>query len=194
MLPDFPEVRTHMSEILKRRFHQRVAEGTGVLQKMKSRPLHEGNRLEFHRYDSSVDRVEMKPIGSKLQLRLDDFRRKGPEAVLEALDKTAADIAQKQSRFFFKRLDEICDETGQSVDAKGQPLSWDLIIQQLETIDIDFDENGRPILPTFIPTPRAPVAFAKIEPSDEENERFERLIEDKRAAWRDRESDRRLVG
>ena len=193
MLPDFPRVRTHVSEILKKWFHDRVAQRTGILQKMKARPVHEGNKVELHRYDGSVECVAMKTVRSKLQLRLEDFEQKGLEAVLEALDKTAVELAQGQSRLLFERLDEICDETGQSVDAEGRPLSWDLIIEGFETIDIDFDEEGNPMLPTIVSSPQMQAALGQIERSDEQKERFDKLIEKKRAAWRERESDRRLV-
>lgn len=193
MLPDFPSVRRHASDILRKWFQKRVSQRTGVLQQMKPRPLEEGDKLEFHRLDGSVDRVPMKRVGSRLELHLDDFRDKGLQAVLEALDRTAADLAEKQSKAFFRRLEEVCDEAGQTFDAEGHPLSFELLTELLSTMDIDFDEKGAPLLPTLMSSPRAREMFTKMEITDEQEERFEKVIEEKRAAWRDRESNRRLV-
>lgn len=193
MLPDFPDVRKHASEILMKWFQRRVFQRTGVLQEMKPRRLEEGHRVEFHRLDGTVDHVEMNCVRSKLELRLDHFREKGLQAVLEALDRTAADLAQKQSRFFFKRLDEVCDEAGQTVDGKGRPVSFDVMIELLDKMDIDFDDAGNPVLPTLISSRKVQESFEKLETTDEQNKRFDKLIEEKRFAWRDRESNRRLV-
>jgi len=193
MLPDFPSVRRQVSDILEKWFYKRVSQRTGVLQEMRARPLHEGHKLEFHRLDGSVDHVPMKRVGSRLELKLDDFRDRGFQAVLEALDKTAAHLAEKQSEFFFKRLEEVCDESGQTLDAQGRPPSFDLLIELLNTVDIDFDDRGRPLLPTLISSPAVRESFNQVDITEEQRKRLEQVIEEKRAAWRDRESNRRLV-
>jgi hypothetical protein len=194
MLPDFPNVRKQASAILERWFHKRVSQRTGVLQQMRARPLHEGDKLEFHRLDGSVDHVPMKRVGSRLELRLDDFQEKGLQAVLESLDKTAAHLAQKRSEFFFKRLEQVCDESGQTLDVLPQmELDIPRLIELLNTVDIDFDDKGRPLLPTLISSPAVRESFEKADITDAQRKRFEQVIEEKRAAWRDRESNRRLV-
>jgi hypothetical protein len=193
MLPDFPDVRKHASEFLMKLFQRRVSQRTGVLQEMKPRQLEEGDTVEFHRVDGTVDHVKMNCVRSELKLQLDRLQDRGLQAVLEALDKTATDLAQKQSKFFFRRLEEICDEAGQTADGKGRPMSFDVIIELLDKMDIDFDDVGNPVLPTPVDSRGKRGALDKLEITDEQNERFRRLIEEKRFAWRDRESNRRLV-
>lgn len=193
MLPDFPKVRDHASEILKKWFHGRVSMRTGIMQKMKGRVLHEGNQIELHRSDGSIDLVTMEPQRSEFRLELKEFEKLGLEAVMKALDKTAIDVADKQTRFFFKSLNKICDESGQTFDAQGKSISYELIFQLLEGVDIDFDNRGNPLFPTLISNKKVKEYFDKVEMTEEQKERFERLIEQKRSEWRDRESDRRLV-
>ena len=126
-------------------------------------------------------------------MTLEEFEKFGLNAVLKTLDKTASDVAEKQTKFFFSRLDAICEESGQTSDAKGRPMSYDLIFEMLEGFDIDFDDRGSPLLPTIISSQKIKSCFDKVEMTDEQKERFEELIEQKRSEWRDRESNRRLV-
>jgi len=193
MLPDFPKVRIFAHEILMTRFHKQVFQETGIMRDIPKEEIHEGNRVELHRYDGSTQKVSMKPTVSEMRLERDKFKKKGLSAVLEAMDQTAADIARKQTKYFFEQLDDICDQAGQTYDAKGQPLSYDLILKQFEMIEIDFDENDQPLMPTIVSDPKVQEKFGKLEITKEQKKRFEEIIEQKRSEWHYRESHRKLV-
>ena len=192
MLPDFPKVRKFAHEILVARFHKQVQE-TGIMQGLPKEKIHEGNRVELHRYDGTKQKVSMKSTVSEMRLERDKFEEKGLPAVLEAMDQTAADMAEKQTKDFFEQFDDICEQAGQTYDAKGQPLSFDLILDLLETIQIDFDENGQPLMPTLVSGREIQEKFDKLEMTKEQEKRFEEIIEQKRSEWHYRESDRKLV-
>ncbi len=193
MLPDFPKVRMFTKDILMKRFNKQVFQKTGIMQNMPIEELHEGNRVVLHRYDGSTQRVSMKAIGSEMRLERDEFIENGLKAIIEAMDKTAGSIARKQTKCFFKQLDDICVETGQTYDAKGQPLSYDMILNQFETFDIDFDNNGQPLMPTIIAPPKLQEKFENLEITKKQEKRFEEIIEQKRSEWHYRESNRKLV-
>ena len=193
MFPEFPKVRDYANNILGKWFYGRVSKKTGVLQEMKKRILHEGDKVELHRSDGSVDLVAMESQRSEIRLELEEFKEFGLNAVLKTLDKTACDVAEKQIKFFFGKLNETCEESGQVFDAKGRPLSYDLIFEMLEGFDIDFDDRGNPLFPTLFSSPQIKYYLDKAEMTDEQNERFKELIQQKRSEWRDRESNRRLV-
>jgi hypothetical protein len=193
MLPDFPEVRKFAQEILTKRFQKQVFQRSGIMQDIPKEVLYEGDRVELHRYDGSVQVVSMEPTKSELRLEENEFRKKGLGAVIEAMDKTAADMAEEQTKSFFRQLDEICKESGQTYDAKGQSLSYDLVLTALETTDIDFDAKGEPILPTLVTGSQMYEKIKNLEITKEQKERFEEIIERKRNDWRERESNRKLV-
>jgi len=194
MLPDFPKVRKFADEILMRWFQRRMFQKTGIMQDIIKEVMHEGNRVELHRYDGTISKVSIGATESEFRLEKEEFEKKGLGAVIEAMDKTAADMAKKQSELFFQQLDEIVEETGQKIDAKGRPLSLDLFLETLEMMPIDFDENGEPLMPAILSSPSFKEKFDRLEETDEQRERFEELIERKRSDWRERESDRKLVG
>jgi hypothetical protein len=101
MLPDFPKVRKFADEILMNWFRRRVFQKSGVMQDIPAEVLHEGNRVELHRYDGSVQVISMKPTASELRLEKNEFQKKGLGAVIGAMDRTAADMARKQTKPFF---------------------------------------------------------------------------------------------
>jgi hypothetical protein len=193
MLPDFPKVREYTSNLLHESFEQHVAAQTGVMRDIKAVMMHEGHRMKLVRSDGSIEQHPMKKMETTIRLGKDDLEKKGLQAVLEAMNEAAADLAEKQSRFFFQRLEETLEGTGQTCDAGGRPFTFDLMLQALEMVDIDFDEQGNPILPTLVSGRAAWEAAQKWIVTDEQRKQHKELIERKRLAWRERESNRRLV-
>jgi len=194
MLPDFPKVRAGATKILEAWFEGRRGQRLGIMQQMKNVVMHEGHRTSLHRWDGSVEQKPMKKLGAPIRLMREDLEKKGLGAVLEALDKTAQDIADKQGKFFFQRLNETLEETGQTLDAQGQPLTFDLVLDLFEKMEFDFDEHGQPVWPTMMCNPLMLEKVRKWEVTDEQKARLAALVEKKRLAWRDREGDRKLVG
>ncbi|MCK4818719.1 hypothetical protein KA005_23305, partial [bacterium] len=95
-------------------------------------------------------------------------------------------------------LNEVTAKTGNVVDAGGQPLSHELLLKTLETIQLDFDDNGKPIMPTLVVSPqqyeKIKVKNIEWENDPECQKQFEQMMNRKRKEWHDRESNRKLVG
>lgn len=195
MLPDMPTVRDYGQQWLDYHFFLKMAKNTGFMQAMRQpEPLQEGNKNKLLRYDGTIDDVPMKSSGAKVEIKLDDLDQHGIKEVIKVIDKAAQDIAKQQSKNFFERLNQICDETGQVYDNKGKPLTFDSILDLLDSMPIDFDEDGQPIMPSILAGSRVIEKLIKQEPSDEQIERQKEIIGRKFSEWRDRESNRRLVG
>ena len=160
---------------------------------IKAVVMHEGHRMELRRSDGSIERRLLKNIGTAIRIHTDDLEKRGLQAVLAAMEVAAADLAEKQSRFFFERLNETLEEAGQTRDAGGKPFTFDLMLEALEMVDIDFDEHGQPIWPTFLCGRAHYETAQKWVLTDEQKQKDEELVERKRLAWRERESNRRLV-
>ena len=193
MLPDFPGVREQANKLLGHRFQQQVAAGTGVMREIRTVVMHEGHRMELHRADGSTERRSLKKMGTTISIRTDDLARDGLQAVLAAMDVAATDLADKQSSFFYARLDETIDEAGQSLDAGGRPFTWDVLLEGLEIVDIDFDVRGQPMWPTLMCGRALYETAQKWVLTDDHERKYKELVERKRIAWREREGDRKLV-
>ena len=97
------------------------------------------------------------------------------------------DISESQrkslARQFFKNLSEITDATGRSVNAKGQPLTVDLILDLIEKVEFGFDDDGNPQYPTLVLPPAAIERLKHLKFTPEQEKRREQIIEEKRARF-----------
>ena len=107
-----------------------------------------------------------------------------------------SDISESQrkslARHFFKNISEITDATGQSVDAKGQPLTVDLILDLLEKVEFGFDDDGNPQYPTLVLPPAAIERLKTLKFTPEQEQRRTQIIEEKRARFNASKRTRRL--
>jgi len=194
MLPDFPDASKFVKEYLIRFLYRRIATKTGWMQAMEPpEPIREGSKVVFHRYDGSIDNVPMKLSSGKMTIKCDDLEEKGLTAVLESIEQVANDMANQQSKFFIERLNEICKESGQVCDNQGRPFTFETLLNLLESIDIDFNEQGQPQMPTIMAGPSIIEKVKDLKPTHEQDEKYNEIISRKYIEWRDRESNRRLV-
>lgn len=80
----------------------------------------------------------------------------------------------------FAIMGKICDESGNAVDAKGLPFSWDQVIDGIEKILIHFDESGQARLPKVIVPPEMKEKIDAIPMTAEQAARFNSVIARKR--------------
>nr|WP_128796295.1 hypothetical protein [Corallococcus coralloides] len=92
----------------------------------------------------------------------------------------------------FGGIDKILSEAGQAVDAQGQPLSVEWVIKALEKIELNFDDEGNPQMPTLIAHPSTTKHLAANPPTAEEQKQIEALIERKRQEFNARRRVRKL--
>ena len=189
-----PAVRDYGQQWLMYNFFLNISRNTGFMQVMRQpETLKEGNKNKLLRYTGTIDDVPMKEIGTKIEINTKDLDRHGLKEVLKVLDKAARDMALQQSETFFERLNQICDETGNVYDNKGRPVTFDSILDILDSMPIDFNENGQPEFPSIVAGQRVINEIIKKEPTNEQIKRQNEIIKRKYSEWRDRESDRRLV-
>ncbi len=193
LLPDLTSIRKELDELLVEFLQRRSRARSGVMHQIKNVVMYECQGYEQHRSDGSVDNQGLAPIEGTIRLDPREIEQKGFTAVLEAYDQAAAKLGDAMKEYFFHRMDEIVTEAGQSWDAGGRQLSPELIFECYEKLDIDFDSKGMPCLPTLVVPPSMADRISKWNMTDEQQSRFEQIIEQKRLAWRNRESDRRLV-
>jgi len=93
---------------------------------------------------------------------------------------------------FFKSIFEITDATDRTINAKGQPLTADLILDLMEKVEFGFDDDGNPQYPTLFLPPAAIEKLKGLKPTPEQEQRWKRIIEEKRARFNASKRSRRL--
>lgn len=149
------------------------------------RPDGEENETKFHAFSADSEIPSKTLLYSSLN------------EILECFIPVAEAMAKDHEKMFFETMDEVTKKTGNIVHGGGQPLSHEKILEVLEVIQIDFDSDGSPIMPTMIISPAMEPRLKELmnDPSAKEFEAKQNaIIERKRLEWRDREANRTLVG
>jgi len=94
---------------------------------------------------------------------------------------------------FFSNVSDICDAAGQTVVAGEHEMNLDLLREAMESIEITFNDDGSPNLPTLVVHPTVAERLAELPPPTAEQERrFDEMMERKRREFFDRRRTRRL--
>ncbi|MCU1308556.1 MAG: hypothetical protein JWN45_3251 [Acidobacteriaceae bacterium] len=132
-------------------------------------------------------------VGAELLFNYEDIQAFKVDAFLEQVDKAADESLRVVMTNFFKVLKNLTDATGNSVDAGGKPVSHDLILDMYETMEMPFDRDGHPEMPTIVMHPKmAEQMRALPAPTPAQEQRFKNIIERKRNEHNARQRDRKL--
>lgn len=109
--------------------------------------------------------------------------------VYVAMTETAEQILASLMPQMFSHISEICDATGNTIDGAGRDI-WETLTEALESIEISFDADGNPSLPTLVMHPEAASKLA--DPPEGFEEQWDEIIRRKRDEWLATRRTRRL--
>jgi predicted DNA-binding protein (UPF0251 family) len=197
MLPDFPELKEKLTGRLMARMKGLHAAETVPLSAVPFVQIHEGDRVMMVDEEGLVSEIPMKHHRVTVTIRDDELESLRTEDIARRFDEAARQMAMQTGKTFIQSLEKAVQSVGNVSEYRGKPTADDLL-NMLERVDIDFDEHGRPELPTLICGEKMYSQLAELVPEMEEDpqikKRFEGIIETQRDKWRDRESSRELVG
>lgn len=135
---------------------------------------------------------DMPRIEAGASLSFDTIRSTNFEDYTRFLHEMAVSSTGAVAREFFRQMEEITNATGNTVDAGGKPFSCDLLNDMLETIQVSFDEHGKPVLPTMIVNPVIYSKVKDIKPTAEQEQRMSDILARKKAEYNAQKRTRRL--
>lgn len=149
------------------------------------------------RADQSESNRGVQQLSSTMEIRFDEIPELTFEKAIAKYDEWILDMVRKQTGFAMERLSEDIPKS-QSVDAKGKKLDAELILQMLETIQLEFYPDGRPhelhVVGGLFSPERLKAVDEEFQNNPELQKRHDELIARKREEWRAREANRKLVG
>jgi len=195
MLPDFPKLKERLLRLAWFEHRQRV-EADGLVGAISAVPYFEGQRFATGDVEGFVEQSVPEVIAIPYEIDRAAIIERGIEALNNALKKATELQIQAMHEMLFRKA---VARVGNQVDAGGQPFSSDLYFKMLETVQIDFDDQGRPDT-SSVRLVMHPDQAQKVQPlmaqweNDEEfQRRYKEIMLKKRDEWRDRESNRKLV-
>lgn len=163
-------------------------------------PLFAGVEKNFTNHQGPVRNVRgetpldqnMDTIHGESSLSWDSIRNSNLDDYVIFLFKLSESQRKGLARFFFKNITEITDATGNTINAMGKPLTYDMILDLFEKIEIGFDDTGKPLFPTLVMPPQMIEGLKKIKPTPKQIQREKQIIEEKRAIFNAKKHTRRL--
>ena len=198
MLPDDPALKEVLLSAVNRLLQQRVLHHLNILSEMPRQQLFEGTGSTIRRPDGRVDNYPTREISSEFSIRTPEIPTFTLANLLLRIDEIAIDFARQQSEQTFQLIGEATERVGNVVNSGGKPLTAEIILQALGTMEIDFDHNGKHKPITIVIPPQlqegATAAMELLTTDQRVQAEHRDLMERKREEWRAREASRKLVG
>lgn len=196
MLPDFPRIKKKFMDGVTS-YMRNSANQDPMFSQIRSEMHFEGNRMATSPQDGGLDESGYQELSGGIEVKREDIIAKGTMAFIEPIENAAEEIKKQKAEMLFSKMKEITEKTGNVVDGKGKPFSFELCLEALEKIQIDFNEDGTPSPMTLVVSPQLMVKIKEKMPEWEQNpeyrKRHDELMARKRKEWDDRESNRKLV-
>lgn len=197
VLPDFPKLRIELSRQLRSDFRRQTHHQAPLVAEIQPVVQHEGSGGTYEREDGEVKRITPKQTSVPLEWTIGSDPSFAYNDALKIINDAAVKMAREQTRSLFTAVDEAVNEVGNALDAKGQPISAELILNMWEKMHFDFDKLGKPQMPTMVFNPvqeeRIKREFERLDNEPQLVKRHNEIMNIKLADWYDRESRRKLV-
>lgn len=197
MLETVPKLEQELEKFVIKFIKDTARAYSPIIGEIAEHPIFEGDRSVIVRPNGEEEETEFKEISASHKLPSEMILYSSIDEILNAFVPVAQEMASSQSKMLFDTIHEVTQKTGNVVDATGAKLSHDKLLEVLEKIQIDFDANGNPKMPTMAIHPSMEQRINELnnDPAAKEYERRQKeLIEKKRIEWREREANRTLVG
>lgn len=146
------------------------------------RKIHSGGAV----YRSEEKRLEIpsRIMSSQIFITVADVYDFNLEKICCDIYEFSRNLLEDMTKNMFATITQITDFTGNVVDGKGKGLSYEMLLEMLEKIYIDFDEEGNPRLPSMVIHPDMAKSFEKLI-SEEPlyKKRYEEIISRKRESF-----------
>lgn len=196
-LPSYRSLRNDINQIIEFSSRLGMAQRMSIFGGMQKMVQHEGDGAKFIYPDGSEDFTEYKEVVSERIITDEELMDMKLEDVLGMAQNLGNDIGDKKAKGIFQSVGEATKKTGNTVDSKGEKFSIELFFETLSKIDIDFDEEGNPQMPTMYIHPSMADRVREVMANDtntpEHDKLYNELIAKKKEEWNARESRRKLV-
>lgn len=196
MLPRLADLERQFSETIQSIVRTR-ARGTQLLSDIKAHMIHEGRGSAIRRSAEELEHTKMTETIVETTMPFDEIDNMDLDYVLVKANEISNKFQEHMSRHIFQTMDEVTQKTGLRADAKGGPLTNDLLIEMFSKMHMDFEKSQSGDVTIVIP-PQMLSTFQRLEREMQENaemkKKWNSMIEEKRNEFREREINRNLVG
>ncbi|MEI6521226.1 MAG: hypothetical protein WCO98_14505 [bacterium] len=193
MLPDYPEIKSKISTILQKRMNKIIS---NTPFDGNTHHLFEGHESIIIYQNGTIENIPFQSVETKVNLDIEDLNSLSISDVINHIDSISSNLALQKSKYTLKVVEEKLKGTKNYKKSKG--LTPETLLEAWENIQMEFYSNGEPIIPKLFVHPDkkrdSEEIVSLIENTPELINRRKKIIDKQRENWRDRESNRKLVG
>ncbi len=145
--------------------------------------IHGGGMLYESKESKKQHRSEMQKISTSLNLKNEIIRDYRMDEFCIFMNEFINNQLQESSKMILNETTAFTEFTGNIMDNRGKPLDYEYYLGLIEKIDIRFDKDGNPIMPTMFCGKGLFEKFSKINATEEQNLKFKKIIQTKKEAW-----------
>ncbi len=115
------------------------------------------------RGDLALD-VPAEPVGFNLGVNAEDVRRGNFEGLQVKLVEAADGYAEQLSKMLYGHLDKVTTATGNTFDAGGRPLTFEMVYEMLDKIEWTLDDDDELSTPSLVMHPDTAAKLPTVTP------------------------------
>jgi hypothetical protein len=200
MLPDFRAVKAELTEHALNYMRKHIDTADPIIRDIRKTVQHEG---DVHTYTTTDGEQREMDYGTSLEGAIVFTREERTSGdltvrdVFERVHKAADEMVGQSARHMFDIIGKAAEEVGNTVSAGSGPMTFDLFLETIDRMQVDFDEDtGKPTF-QLVMGPELAEKTRKLadewESNPEYTARHDALIRRKREEWNAREARRKLV-
>lgn len=149
-LPDYPSLKRDISNALLLTMNAALQQHMGPFNAASHSTHYEGDVTDFSTVDGEVRELEFKTISIEDRPSMSDLPKMTHQQILQAMSEYGTQFGQQTAQGFIDELDKTLNASGRVINAQGRPLDAELLLEIYDSIEISFDDRGRPNLPDLI--------------------------------------------
>jgi hypothetical protein len=197
MLPDWPNIKRDIVRAMMRRVRAEIGARSTIGLVPKS-SVHEGHATMMIRADGTSEASPFETSEGEFALPMEALKEENLEQLFARMRPLIESQAKARTESMLRTVEAASRAAGTASDAKGRPITAELILEAWEKLDIEFMPNGMPRWPQMVFHPsqqdRVDAELTRLQTVPELRERMQALLARKREDWRAREADRTLAG
>ena len=123
---------------------------------------------------------------------IDDIENFRLDVLCAEIHLSAQSMVDQMKRAMYGGLDKVIDFHGNTLDNRGQPVTYDTFLDLYERMPPSFDVDGNLTKPTIVAGPDMAAKLRALQPTQEQLEREHRIDEAKRTEYLAKKRSRRL--
>jgi hypothetical protein len=188
-----PEYDRAESQFIGRTTHDLAVKQSGFLSMLPQESVAEVKPSRFVAASGEIVDNPTIAVGMAFELPTTAALAGDPTPLVEAIVKAADQATETISKAIFEQLGKVLEAAGQSLDARGRPLSHELVFEMLDHMEWHFDEEGNWTKPTIVVGPDMAAKFQSLPPpTAEQQDAFTKMFERKRGEFLDGRRSRKL--